>query len=1041
MKSFELYPHNRSAALNLKLFRRPTAEYRGAPFWSWNTKLDRAQLLRQLDYLSEMGMGGAMIHCRTGLATEYLGDEFMELVRVCLDRAKHRKMLLWLYDEDRWPSGFAGGLVTKDPAHRAKYLLWTCRPYGSGATEAAYGAYAGANRAENGTLLAAFDVELNDDGCLKQYRRVPPTAPAATATGVRRWYAYLETATPTSWFNNQTYVDTLSRAAIERFIQITHERYRQVLGHEFGRMVPAIFTDEPQFTHKQTFRRATDTHDIVIPWTSGFGEDLLDSLPELFWELPDHRASVARYRYHDQLAEQFAAAFADTVGGWCRQHGIALTGHMMDEPTLHSQTRALGEAMRSYRAFDIPGIDILCDWREYTTAKQAQSAAHQFGCPGVLSELYGVTNWDFDFAGHKAQGDWQAALGVTVRVHHLAWVSMAGEAKRDYPASIFYQSPWYHQYRLVEDHFARLNTVLTRGQPGVRVGVLHPIESYWLCFGPEEQTRVERAEREASFANLTQWLLHGLIDFDFICESLLPQQWQPDREKFRVGRMAYDVVVVPPMRTIRSTTLDRLEQFAGPIIFAGEIPSLVDAVPSDRAVKLAARHAHIDFNRARLLDALAAYRDVDVPGATALLYQLRLDGDARHLFLCNTDVLHAHRHTVRVRGRWDVAALDTLTGQQRRMPADVEREWTSFDYEFPAHGHLLITLTPQRRSLPAPRKPAPSFREIGHLAGPVRVTLSEPNALVLDQAEWRVNRGSWQPREEILRLDNLVRQQFGLPPRTGNIPQPWCDTRPSPVLGTVELRFEIVCDVPVARPLLALENALHTTIHLNRSEVPVKPTGWWVDEAIHTVRLPALKKGRHTLVLTTPYTRQSGLEWCYLLGDFGVALAGRHARVMAPVRQLAFGDWVTQGLPFYTGNITYHATLAGNGRPLALQFHWPRGVRLQTTTLPVNQSQIDTLPQTRIPLVGVNLDGKPVGHVAFAPFRMELGRLSKGRHKLDLTCYGHRFNAFGSIHNLNHEHLWAETSPDAWRTTGADWSYEYQLRPMGLLTAPVIVAR
>lgn len=116
-------------------------------------------------------------------------------------------------------------------------------------------------------------------------------------------------------------------------------------------------------------------------------------------------------------------------------------------------------------------------------------------------------------------------------------------------------------------------------------------------------------------------------------------------------------------------------------------------------------------------------------------------------------------------------------------------------------------------------------------------------------------------------------------------------------------------------------------------------------------------------------------------------------------------------------------------------------MRLQTTTLPVNQSQIDTLPQTRIPLVGVNLDGKPVGHVAFAPFRMELGRLSKGRHKLDLTCYGHRFNAFGSIHNLNHEHLWAETSPDVWRTTGADWSYEYQLRPMGLLTAPVIVAR
>src|SRR5690606_6060831 len=156
-------------------------------------------------------------------------------------------------------------------------------------------------------------------------------------------------------------------------------------------------------------------------------------------------------------------------------------------PTLESQTHATGEAMRSLRAFQIPGIDMLCDNMELTTAKQAQSVAHQYGREGVLSELYGVTNWDFDFVGHKAQGDWQAALGVTVRVPHLAWVSMAGEAKRDYPASIFYQSPWFREYPLIEDHFARVNVAMTRGQPLVRVGVVHPIESYWLAYGPEEQ--------------------------------------------------------------------------------------------------------------------------------------------------------------------------------------------------------------------------------------------------------------------------------------------------------------------------------------------------------------------------------------------------------------------------------------------------------------------------------------------------------------------------------------------------------------------------
>ena len=102
------------------------------------------------------------------------------------------------------------------------------------------------------------------------------------------------------------------------------------------------------------------------------------------------------------------------MGGWCDKNGIALTGHMMEEPTLLSQTSALGEAMRAYRSFTIPGIDMLCAWTEFTTAKQAQSAVHQYGREAMMSELYGVTDWDFDFRGHKFHGDWQAALGVTL---------------------------------------------------------------------------------------------------------------------------------------------------------------------------------------------------------------------------------------------------------------------------------------------------------------------------------------------------------------------------------------------------------------------------------------------------------------------------------------------------------------------------------------------------------------------------------------------------------------------------------------------------
>ena len=126
-----------------------------------------------------------------------------------------------------------------------------------------------------------------------------------------------------------------------------------------------------------------------------------------------------------------------------------------------------------------------------------------------MSEIYGVTNWDFDFRSHKLAGDWQAALGVTTRVHHLNWVSMEGEAKRDYPAPIGYQSTWYKEYPMIEDHFSRLNTALTRGKPHVRVAVIHPVESYWLHWGPKEQTQLIRDELDEKFRNLADWLLFG----------------------------------------------------------------------------------------------------------------------------------------------------------------------------------------------------------------------------------------------------------------------------------------------------------------------------------------------------------------------------------------------------------------------------------------------------------------------------------------------------------------------------------------------------
>lgn len=1025
------YPENQKKRLDEKIFRNPPCEYRAAPFWAWNCDLNKDLLLREIDQMKRMGMGGFHMHVRTGMSTTYLSDGFMQLIRECVDKAKEERMRAYLYDEDRWASGAAGGYVTREERYRARYLLFTTVSYEQ-AEENPVSVPVDSPRTGKGRLLARYAVRLNDEGELAEYRLLKDGQQADAAETA--WYAYLEIEKESPWFNNQTYVNTLDKKAIERFVEITHERYKEVVGNEFGGAVQSIFSDEPQFSRKTTLGFAGEKKDVVLPWTddlpdtfrAAYGEELLAGLPELYWELPGGAVSLIRYHYHDHIAERFAEGFADTVGTWCARNGLLLTGHMMEEPTLKSQTAALGEAMRSYRSFQLPGIDMLCDWREYTTAKQAQSAAHQFGCPGVMSELYGVTNWDFDFRGHKLAGDWQAALGVTLRVPHLTWVSMEGEAKRDYPASIGYQSPWYTEYPMVEDHFARLNTVLTRGKAQVRLGVIHPVESYWLHWGPSEATALVRDEMDEHFQSLAQWLLYGLIDFDYISESLLPQQCEAGNAPLSVGEMAYDVVLVPDCQTLRATTVDRLESFVaagGRLVFAGRIPELVDAKPSGRVKELAQRAECISFSKGAILSALDGVRFVDIRDdkgmrTTNLLHQVRAEGDTRYVFLChgekpeNPDVCPREDIVLRIRGEWKVRRMDTATGEIAPLHVAYEKGRTVLRYAFYAYDSLLIELTPGRAEA---GEDAPAEKKFDYYAlwHPVEIALSEPNVLLLDTAQYAFDdEENWRDEEELLRADDAFREELGYPLRKKEVAQPWV-VPDEPITHHLRLKFTVHSEMEIKAPQLALEKAESVEIAVNGCPVDNASVGWFVDESIKKVQLPDLPAGDSVIELTLPFGRRSNVEWCYLLGDFGVRVQGAEKTVIPPVRRLGFGDWTTQGLPFYCGNVTYKIP-----------------VRVEKDTLTIR------VPQYRGSVLGMEMDGVRQGDMAYAPYEYTFTNLQPGEHEVGITVYGNRVNGFGCVHNCDDSTSWF--GPDCWRSEGVRWCYEYRLRKSGLLVSPQI---
>ena len=93
-------------------FRDPPREYSIEPLWSWNGTLERERIVWQIDQMMEKGVYGAYMHARAGLddsQTPYFSDGFWAAVKTSVEHAATVGFRTWIYDEDRWPSGDAGG--------------------------------------------------------------------------------------------------------------------------------------------------------------------------------------------------------------------------------------------------------------------------------------------------------------------------------------------------------------------------------------------------------------------------------------------------------------------------------------------------------------------------------------------------------------------------------------------------------------------------------------------------------------------------------------------------------------------------------------------------------------------------------------------------------------------------------------------------------------------------------------------------------------------------------------------------------------------
>ncbi len=983
------------------LFSHPPKEYRSLPFWSWNDKLEPEELRRQISLFDKQGIGGFFMHSREGLETEYLGQEWETAVKTAVSAAKERGMYSWIYDEDRWPSGAAGGRVTAcGDQNRAKAIVIR------------KGAYFRPN------TLSVFTVGA--DG----YRRL--TEGEAPAAVLDSCYTFsVDISGPSEWFNADAPANNLNPDCVADFLRITYGQYYRWVGDEFGKTIAGIFTDEPNFSDRRAVYEAGCGY---IPYTDGlekrflseYGYELADRLPDLFFEGPT--AFQTRHDYWYLLSRIFTNSYTRQVSEWCDTHHAAFTGHFLYENDMGWATRMGGAIMPHYRYLHVPGIDMLCNQTdEFLTVMQCTSVARQMGRKYVISEMYGCTGWDFDFAGQRWIGDWQFALGVNLRCQHLALYSIRGCRKRDFPPCFNYNASWWHKDHLVEDYFARLTAVLSEGTTQNHILVLHPQSTAWGLLGSDidrkeawdqDSYQLRVNEYGYAFNRFLKELSFHQIGYDLGDEQIMAELGKAESGLLTIGEGQYNTVVIRQCQTILRPTYELLCDFVrqgGRVIFCDELLTRIDGHPGDLDTL---RSAAVRLEGEALYACLSEERDYQItdragkylPGIL-VNHKKQTDGDV--FFLVNNDPDREKQLCFARRGEYTVKNYDCLTGEISDCPAEYHNGETRLELFLRPGQSVVLRTVPGRTHTVQVRQ----GRELlAALTVPDRVTALEKNVLVLDQCTgWLVSDGE-QVSGEVWQVQRTLREKLGLRQvyYNGLVQRyRWLDEEAKS--GHAVLVFKFDSELALDQAGLAMELADRYTISCNGIPTVQRPGNYYFDRDFRVVTLTGIRPGENELRLEVLLDNSLEMENIYLLGDFGVS---PRRTLTKRADSISLGDYTGQGYYHYAGDMEYAFSF-----PLTPE----EGKRYYL--------ELDRIAGAN---VEVRVNGISCGDYPWAGREpVEITKaLRSGMNQLSLIHTNTQRNLFGPFHDSRGKIAW--TDWQVFRTEGDLYTPEYQVIPNGL---------
>lgn len=874
--------------------KKPSAIMRPAPFWSWNDKLDESECRRQIREMTEKGWGSFFMHSRVGLVTPYLSEEWMNLISACADEAQKNGIYAWLYDEDKWPSGYAGGVVPlMNEEFRSRSLMLLKK---DGITE-------------DDTLVK--EIEING-AVYFICKRVAPLN--------------------SEWFNGFSYVDLMNPKAVKAFLDSTHEKYKESVGEYFGDTIPGIFTDEPCYVFNYGAENAPWSEYLPDFFINMKGYDITEHVHKLFFDVEDYKK--IRYDYYEACTALFKQSFTKQYYDWCNANNLIFTGHFMSEDSCWYQTQWSGDVMSHYEFMHWPGTDKLGrNIHLNITNKQCASACDQLNKERAFSEVFGCMGGQVSFFERKWIGDWQTVLGINFVNHHLSLYSMRGERKRDYPANLFYQQPWWQEERGMSDYFARICAFASEGKRDVNILLMQPLSSVWSEYSPIHAINGHSLENvyDRPFEIFARRLMESKLDYHIGNENLMKKFGSVNGNKIVVGQHEYGCVLVPPMANMMQSTYDLLQEFSangGKLIFTEKQPWMIEAVEcSDNNFKNYETGRSIEDS----INILSAYNQgrpavIDkITGGNAhsiWLHARDFEGNKRYFFI-NTNKDRTVKAAVKIPKAEAYGIMDLLDGSFYKLENyKSEGDFIEFDITFAPSGSVLIAAGSEALSADSG---LPSVLGCGVMFIDLNNKMS---AAVVDSFDCEVL------DDNVLLLNNFKLDMEGYDFYSGPICKAWHSIFYKAPDGTpFTAQYSFYSNIDIAGCYAAIEMAENndeilfngepvTALKSKGEQGAFDPNRSWLDVNFTKVPLPLIKQGMNTIVIKGKKINNvtgSGFhkrveepmksyfpteaEEAYICGDFSLSQISDSIYVIDKKKDITGHNITLEGYPFYAGKV------------------------------------------------------------------------------------------------------------------------------------------